>query len=72
MNARTLIFAVCTSAPLACSDPELEPVTFANVCGEAGPIRALELPSPESMLVTYAVHDGDRSGVWLAHLPPTP
>ena len=30
------------------------------------------LPAPDSLLVAYAVHDGDRSGVWLAHLPLAP
>ncbi len=58
MNARTLIFAVCTSAPLACSDPELEPVTFANVCGEGGPIRALELAEDHDLDSTQRI--GDR------------
>lgn len=58
MNARTLIFAVCTSAPLACSDPELEPVTFANVCGEAGPIRALELAEDHDLDSTQRI--GER------------
>lgn len=34
--------------------------------------RRVFTPSSDATLLAYSVHDGDRSGVWLAYLPPAP
>ncbi len=53
---------------LACGDPPLEPATFAEHCGVAGPLRILELPPDQALASTQQI--GDRLYHTVGTLPP--
>lgn len=56
------------SGLLACGDPPLEPATFAEHCGVAGPLRILELPPNQALASTQQI--GDRLYHTVGTLPP--